>query len=149
MKKIIIAAFPILIIFLLGCSNVANEFESPYSDEEAKDSESIYNEKEYEGVVSAYSCDIDYYLNEFPLSFEMGVDDKLALEIGTAIVKSIWNTDKIDNIYSSVCEVENRNVYIVTAAKTNVTDGIISLYDGYSVVINKENGAIVKVWVNE
>lgn len=77
------------------------------------------------------------------VSIEVAIDDKLAYEIGRAVLISTYNLeDELDEIVFYVDEVENLNVYLVICGK-------YGHLGGYDVCIAKDNGRIIYVGAGE
>lgn len=76
---------------------------------------------------------------------DFSVNEKLALEIGNAVIKSIQGEDHFNNTEFLVYEIEGQNVIVVYRMPKNkqVLGGEIN------VAISKTNGQILKIWGGE
>ncbi len=76
-----------------------------------------------------------------PETWEVEVDEKMALQIAKAELESNQLDDQYDHYM--VCDNPQFDYYIVSRYKPNVLGG------GYSVAIRKSDGAMIRAWVEE
>ena len=98
---------------------------------------------EFKGVVS--SSDFDFENQAKVSEKEMIVDEKLALEIGNAVIKSVYNENVLLQTEFVVCELENKDVFVVSRMPKDSE----TLGGDYNVAISKKDGAIIKIWTGE
>ena len=105
-----------------------------------------YMEQEDTGTFLGVVTDSDIDLNENTSNLKgFVVNEKLALEIGNAVIKSLQGEDSISNTEFIVYEIEGQNVIVVCRIPKNkqVLGGDIN------VAISKTNGQILKIWGGE
>jgi len=94
----------------------------------------------FKGIVSGWNTDLD----DITLTYsDFVIDDKVALEIGDAVLKSILG-DKFNNTSFIVCEIADKNFYIITRIPDTNVPGV-----DYNIAISKEDGRILKIWMGE
>lgn len=129
MRKTIAILLAFLLSFANGCKN--------------EDNNSTTDEGEFLGVLSNVKIDFDNQDGAYNKDFI--IDEKLALEIGNSILKSIYGESMLKNSDFIVYEVEGENIFVVSRVpKDNGTLG-----DDYNIAINKKNGAVLKIWAGE
>ena len=90
----------------------------------------------------ATSSDEDYPGLEGGVKWEM--DGEMALEIGNAVLESIYGAEIAEYDAYSVRYIEDKEIYLVSRAiGKDVLGGC------FTVVISKKNGEILKVWSGE
>lgn len=100
--------------------------------------EIVEDKGEFEGVITKEES----VLEGCPMDFV--IDEKLAYEIGTAVLKSIIGERKMSETNFVVYEVEGEDVFVVCRLqKKPVLGGC------YSVVISKTNGAVLSAFLGE
>lgn len=72
------------------------------------------------------------------------VDEKLALEIGDAILKKVYGESLLQNTYYIVKENAKEEYFVVTRLPNDGVPG-----GDYSVVINKKDAKILRIWMGE
>ena len=105
-----------------------------------------YMAQEDTGTFLGVVTDSDIDLNENTSNLKgFVVNEKLALEIGNAVIKSLQGEDSISNTEFIVYEIEGQNVIVVCRIPKNkqVLGGDIN------VAISKTNGQILKIWGGE
>ena len=92
----------------------------------------------------------DYILNDYNLAFTFeelgGIDEKLALDIGNAAIKSAWSRadEKVlENTKFIIYEIKDMDVYVICRYYENWMGG------DCNVAISKKDGAILKLWGGE
>ena len=133
MKKIIFLIVANCLIFLMcgfyGCKHSNKIVET----------EGIKDEGEFEGLV-----DWDIDLENKVGAMNIIIDESLALEIGNAVLKSVYGNDMMENTRFHVCELQGRNIYVVSRIpKEEILGG------DKNVAIDKMNGQILKIWAGE
>jgi len=73
------------------------------------------------------------------------IDEKLALEIGNAVIKSVYNENVIEQTEFIVCELKDKDIFVVS----RIPKGGETLGGDYNVAISKIDGKILKVWAGE
>ena len=89
----------------------------------------------------------------FPFAFydisgnvkDFSIDDKLAFEIGIAILAKAYGKDKIFGYRYFVSESTREGVFVITAIPVVDTEYII-LGGSYNVALSKEDGKILRIW---
>ncbi len=154
MKKILIFSVLLSVLaVILGCSEVS-EAEvggetSEVASSEVADPNYIFAEIERGGAVPESDFDIDYYLNDYPLSYNIThIDEEYALKAAETIVKGMgWGSSKLR---AYIAEIEDRNIYVVSVCTIIDTEDGLGWYDEeVNFAISKENGAILKAWISE
>ena len=79
------------------------------------------------------------------LSEKILINEQTALEIGNAIMKSIFDPDIIQKTYFTVYEVEGEDFLVVSRTPRKKGGEIKS----YNVAISKFGGAILRIWIEE
>lgn len=104
----------------------------------------INDEGEFLGVVENKEKDLD---NDYGTEAEdIGVDEKLALDVANAVIKHKWsNIDKdiLKNTKYIVYEVKDRDAFVVCRWYPDRMGG------DYNVAISKKDGSIIKLWIGE
>jgi len=95
----------------------------------------------FEGVVLDYSIDLEDAAGSYS-SFV--VDEKLALDIGNAVLVHIFGDTILSDTYFVVREIADRGFIVVTRIPNSDVPG-----EDYSVAINKEDGRILRIWMGE
>jgi len=113
-----------------------------------KDNSTDVNEKEklinkgcFEKAVSALNIDFNDTTGSFT---NFSIDEKLALEIGTAVLKKIYGEVLISNTSYIVREISEGGFFVVIRMPNNNIPGA-----DYNVAINKKDGKILKIWMGE
>ena len=126
MKKIILIVCSALIIFS-GCAK----------------QDSNQKLSELHDVYFATSSNGDYLdLENGGVEWEM--NGEMALEIGNAVLESIYGAEIAEYDAYSVCYIEKKEVYLVIRSL-----GKDVLGGCFTVAISKKNGEILKVWSGE
>ena len=129
MNNIILSLICISMFAISGCSKVSTGI----SDK---------TDGEFKGVVSNWSIDLN---DQNGVSFEkLIVDEQLALEIGNAVIKAVYNEEILTQTSFLVYELEDEDIFIVSRIPKESKLG-----GDYNVAISKSNAAILKVWVGE
>ena len=105
---------------------------------------SACNDNEYNGVnkgtVSNYSFGLEEKRKNHKMDFE--ITDDLAIDIGNAVIKSVWGEDVIKETQYRLEYIEDDEAYLFYRVPKDEWT-----FDGeYDVVINKADGAIL--WVH-
>ena len=103
--------------------------------------EKFMNRGRFEKAVSAPTIDFNDTTGSHTDFF---VDEKLALEIGTAVLQKVFGEELISNTYFIVREVYGDGFFVVTRLPDNNVPGA-----DYNVAINKKDGKILKIWMGE
>lgn len=77
---------------------------------------------------------------------EVNIDEKLALDIGNAIIKSVcsrWDGDVLKNTQFIVYELKDQDAFVICRWYPDRMGG------DYNVAISKKDGAILKMWEGE
>lgn len=98
---------------------------------------------EFKGVVSDWDIDLDSQVGVPTKGFI--VDEKLALEIGNAVIKSVYNENILLQTEFVVYELKDKDIFVVS----RIPKGDEKLGGDYNVAVNKKNGAILKIWAGE
>ena len=125
MKRNIIICLLLLTISLVFVSGCSNTDDMPADD------------GKFLGVVSNWNIDLD----DKEYAAEVVIDEKLALEIGDAVLKSVYGQDALAETKFQVCELKDKDVFVVTRMPTEYEMG-----DDYNVAISKKDGTILRVW---
>ena len=128
MKRNIIICLLLLTISLVFVSGCSNADDMPADD------------GKFLGVVSGWDIDFD---NEEGVA-DVIIDEKLALEIGNAVLKSVLGQDIITDTEFLVCEFKDKDIFIVSRSLKEYEMG-----EDYCVAISKKDGAILRVWQGE
>lgn len=124
-KTIFILLLFILTISLVGCAKQENNKDVGV----------------FEGVVS-WDINLDTYLG-YPI--HDAIDEKLALDIGNVVIRSIYGEEILKKTDFLVCEPEGHDFYIVSRMPKDKK----MLGDDYNVAISRIDGRILKVWAGE
>ena len=136
-NAIILSLLCILMFLTSGCV---------YTDADVDQGEigmSINTTGEFKGVISNWDLDLNSQ-SGVPVK-ELIVDEKLALDIGNAVIKSVYNEDVLLQTEFVVCELKDKDIFVVS----RIPKGDETLGGGYNVAISKKDGAIIKIWVGE
>ena len=128
MKRNIIICLLLLTISLVFVSGCSNADDMPADD------------GKFLGVVSYWDIDFD---NEAGVA-DIIIDEKLALEIGNAVLQSVFGQNLITDTEFLVGEVKDKDIFIVTRVLKGVEMG-----GDYNVAISKKDGAILRIWQGE
>lgn len=137
MNIIILSLLCIFIVSTSGCTNTN-------TDVIKEDIGMVVNTTgEFKGIVSNWNFDLKSQIG-VPAK-GLIVDEKLALEIGNAVIKSVYNENVLLQTKFVVCELEGKDVFVVSRIpKSDETLG-----GDYNVAISKKDGAIIKIWAGE
>lgn len=129
-KIIVLLMLSMFVIFIGGCINKGDD---------------INQNGEFRGVVEDeyFHLDNDNF-GIFPGEFI--IDENLALDIGNSIIKSYcsgWEDDVLEKTNFIVCEIKERDIFVVYRYYPDSMGG------AHGVAINKNNGAILKIWTDE
>ena len=133
MKKEIVILFISFFIFINGCkADNGNSEMAPTVDEGV-----------FRGVVSYIEVDLNN--KDGAVNKDEIINEKLALEIGNSVLKSVYGEDIIDKTRFVVYEIENENIFVVS----RLPKGKEFLGGDRNVAIRKTDGAILKIWAGE
>lgn len=124
-------------IILLGCCSCKiNTFENNETNMDNK------SEGKYYGIVSDYNFELG---NESDIvSCEFVMTEKLALEIGNAVITSVYGEDVLTDTKFAVYELKDKDVFVVSRIPCDEILG-----GDYNVALSKTDGRIIKVWSGE
>ncbi len=98
---------------------------------------------EFKGVISAQDINLDE--KEGISGQEIVIDEKLALEIGNAVIKSVFDEHVIKETEYRVFELRGKDSFVVSRLPRDK----LMLGGDYNVAISKIDGRILKVWMGE
>ena len=136
MKKILFLAFiGCIIILCVACSNTSSK---NIKDGDEKLNQELIYEK------STHTSEVDLADNiGAVLDFE--ISEKLAVEIGNAVLKSVYNETILNNTKLILSENEKGNIFTISRVINDIyTDG-----GDCNVAISKTDGKILKIWMGE
>lgn len=137
MNIIILLLLCISMVLTSGCANTNADVVKGAVDTTAN------TIGEFKGVVS--NCDFDLESQTGIPAKGLIIDEKLALEIGNAVIKSVYNEDVLLQTEFVVCELEDKDAWVVS----RIPKGGETLGGDYNVAISKKDGAIIKIWAGE
>jgi hypothetical protein len=103
--------------------------------------EKLMNQGVFEKIVSDPNIDFNDTTGSFTDFF---VDEKLVLEIGTAVLQKVYGEVLISNTSFIVREIYGDGFFVVIRIPNNNVPG-----PDYNVAINKKDGKILKIWMGE
>ena len=121
--------------FLYGCTNID-------TNQVSEDGFNNSDEGDFLGIIS--DMDLALYVEDNN-SKKLVIDDKLALEIGNSVIKSVYGKDVLNKTEFLVYELKGEGVFIVS----RIIKGGQTLGGDYNVAIRKETGSIIKIWTGE
>jgi len=150
MKRVIIFLLLLFCSFAFACSvhNETNRIEQSHVSTPVKvDNEVGY---EYDESMSSNGAFMGVLTNTWGTDFNdetgafigVSIDDKLALEIADAVLKSVYGAEKLKGSEFIVAEIGGSGYFVVTR-HFNIPGG------DYNVAISKDDGRILKIWEGE
>jgi len=111
-----------------------------------KEKDKFMNQVTYEKVI----------WTSLPLNFnstfgdvkDFSIDDKLAFEIGSALLKKAFGETTFFDYHFIIIEVLEEDIFIVSALPP-AEPNRVPLGGDYNVAINKKDGKIIKIWMGE
>ena len=137
MNIIILSLLCISMVSISGCANTNADVVK------GETGMTVNSTGEFKGVVSNWNFDLEKQIG-VPAK-GLIVDEKLALEIGNAVIKSVYNENVLLQTEFVVYELEDKDVFVVS----RIPKGGETLGSDYNVAISKKDGAIIKIWAGE
>jgi hypothetical protein len=131
-KKII---YLLLIIFVFNnCVKVNNNIEEEKGE--------FVNQDAFQKIVfDSLPFDLDDTIGNVNDFF---IDDKLAFEIGTAVLRNVYGNVEISDYIFQIIQTKKGDIFIVTAMPNNMIPGA-----DYNVAISSKDGKILRIWMGE